>query len=140
MSAAYERRWESRRGGGRAGRSAGDEARDSYYGVPLIHGPHWKWLVILYFFFGGIAGASYVVASVAQFLGGDLVCHGGRVLMQNTHDCNIQDYAASIFKVEPLRFDALLPGHGSISLRDGSRHVALAAAAFRRLGLPENAL
>jgi glyoxylase-like metal-dependent hydrolase (beta-lactamase superfamily II) len=74
------------------------------------------------------------------FLGGDLVCHGGRVLMQNTQDCNIQDYAASVFKVEPLRFDALLPGHGSISLRDGSRHVALAAAAFRRLGLPENAL
>ncbi len=74
------------------------------------------------------------------FLGGDLVCHGGRVLMQNTHDCNIQDYAASVFKVEPLRFDAFLPGHGAISLRDGSRHVALAAAAFRRLGLPENAL
>ena len=74
------------------------------------------------------------------FLGGDLLCHGGRVLMQNTHDCSIQDYAASIFKVEPLRFDAFLPGHGAISLRDGSRHVALAAAAFRRLGLPENAL
>jgi formate-dependent nitrite reductase membrane component NrfD len=71
MSAAYERRWESRRGGGRGGRSAGDEARDSYYGVPLIHGPHWKWLVILYFFLGGIAGASYVVASLAQLVGGD---------------------------------------------------------------------
>ena len=74
------------------------------------------------------------------FLGGDLVCHGGRVLMQNTHDCSIQDYTASVFKVEPLQFDAFLPGHGAISLRDGSRHVALAAAAFRRLGLPQNAL
>ena len=63
----YQRRWEVRRG---AGRSAGDEARDSYYGVPAIHRPHWKWLIIVYFFLGGIAGASYVIATIAGVVGG----------------------------------------------------------------------
>jgi formate-dependent nitrite reductase membrane component NrfD len=41
-----------------------------YYGLPVLHRPHWKWLVISYFFLGGIAGASYVVASLADLAGG----------------------------------------------------------------------
>jgi formate-dependent nitrite reductase membrane component NrfD len=58
--------WEPRR----AGRSAGDWAKTSYYGVPVIHKPHWKWLVVTYFFLGGIAGGSYAIASVAELVGG----------------------------------------------------------------------
>ncbi len=61
-----ERRWQPRR----AGRSAGDWAKTSYYGVPVIHKPHWKLLIITYFFLGGIAGGSYVIASIAELLGG----------------------------------------------------------------------
>jgi formate-dependent nitrite reductase membrane component NrfD len=60
-----DRRWEPRR----AGRSAGDWAKTSYYGVPVIHKPHWKWLIITYFFLGGIAGGSYVIASIAELVG-----------------------------------------------------------------------
>jgi formate-dependent nitrite reductase membrane component NrfD len=41
-----------------------------YYGVPVIHGPHWKWLVIGYFYFGGIAGASAVIAAFSRLFGG----------------------------------------------------------------------
>ncbi|MCM8747783.1 polysulfide reductase NrfD [Thermomicrobiaceae bacterium CFH 74404] len=67
MSIGYERRWETRR---QAGRSAADEARDSYYGLPAIHKPHWKWSIVLYFFLGGISGASYVVATLARLFGG----------------------------------------------------------------------
>ncbi len=64
---AYERRWEARRDGGEGGgRSAGDEARDSYYGLPVIHRPQWNWLIVLYFFLGGIAGASYAIAGIAR--------------------------------------------------------------------------
>lgn len=66
---SYERQWETRRGSG-GGRSAADESRDSYYGLPAIHGPQWNWLIVLYFFFGGIAGASYALASIAELLGG----------------------------------------------------------------------
>jgi formate-dependent nitrite reductase membrane component NrfD len=61
-----ERRWEPRR----AGRSAGDWARTSYYGVPVIHKPHWHWLIVTYFFLGGIAGGSYVIATIADLVGG----------------------------------------------------------------------
>lgn len=40
-----------------------------YYGVPPIHKPHWKWLIVFYFFFGGIAGAAYAVAAIADAAG-----------------------------------------------------------------------
>jgi len=31
--------------------------------------PHWRWLIILYFFIGGLAGGSYVVAAMIDFFG-----------------------------------------------------------------------
>ncbi len=65
MAVTYERRWESRRA-----RTAGDEARESYYGLPAIHKPHWRWLIVCYFFLGGVAGASYVIGSLAALVGG----------------------------------------------------------------------
>lgn len=64
---AYERRWETRR---RGGRSAGDEARDSYYGIPVIHRAPWRWEIPTYFFLGGLSGASYVIAAIAHLVGG----------------------------------------------------------------------
>jgi formate-dependent nitrite reductase membrane component NrfD len=41
----------------------------SYYGVPPIHKPHWKWLIISYFFLGGLSAGSYVIAAVAEAFG-----------------------------------------------------------------------
>jgi glyoxylase-like metal-dependent hydrolase (beta-lactamase superfamily II) len=73
-------------------------------------------------------------------LGGDLVFWGGRVLLQNIHDCRITDYAESVFKVADLDFDALLPGHLQISLRYGKEQIRKAADAFRQLGVPPNIL
>jgi glyoxylase-like metal-dependent hydrolase (beta-lactamase superfamily II) len=71
-------------------------------------------------------------------LGADLVFWGGRILLQNIHDCRIDAYAASVAKVAALDFDALLPGHLQIVLRNGKQHVDQAAAAFRQLGVPPN--
>jgi len=31
--------------------------------------PHWRWLIILYFFFGGLAGGCYFVASMLDLMG-----------------------------------------------------------------------
>jgi formate-dependent nitrite reductase membrane component NrfD len=42
----------------------------SYYGAPLIHKPHWQWLIIVYFFLGGLSSACYVIASIARLVGG----------------------------------------------------------------------
>jgi formate-dependent nitrite reductase membrane component NrfD len=38
---------------------------DTFFTAP----PHWAWLVILYFFFGGLAGGSYVIALLADLFG-----------------------------------------------------------------------
>jgi formate-dependent nitrite reductase membrane component NrfD len=45
-------------------------AHRGYYDIPVIHGPHWKWLVIGYFYFGGISGASAVIAAFLRLFGG----------------------------------------------------------------------
>ncbi len=31
--------------------------------------PHWQWLVILYFFFGGLAGGSYALGTLLRLAG-----------------------------------------------------------------------
>ncbi len=69
---------------------------------------------------------------------GDAVFSGGRVVLQNIHDCSIQKSAASIAKLARLEFDALLPGHAAICLDGGSRHVALANQACQSLFVPKN--
>lgn len=71
-------------------------------------------------------------------LGADLVFWGGKILLQNIHDCRIDAYAESVKKMAQLEFDALLPGHLQISLNGGKEHVDQAHAAFQRLGVPPN--
>ncbi|MGC2694187.1 MAG: NrfD/PsrC family molybdoenzyme membrane anchor subunit [Candidatus Angelobacter sp.] len=46
-------------------------AKTGYYGVPLLKEPQWKPEVPLYFFAGGAAGASAVVANAASWLSDD---------------------------------------------------------------------
>jgi formate-dependent nitrite reductase membrane component NrfD len=41
----------------------------SYYGLPVLKRPHWKWQIPLYFFLSGLAGSSYLIATVAEWLG-----------------------------------------------------------------------
>jgi hypothetical protein len=73
-------------------------------------------------------------------IGADLVFWGGKILLQNIHDCRIDAYAASVLKIAQLDFDGLLPGHLQISLGGGKEHVDKAAAAFQQLGVPPNLL
>ncbi|MBA2520763.1 MAG: MBL fold metallo-hydrolase [Chloroflexia bacterium] len=90
---------------------------------------------------GHCAGhASYLLhgRSRRYLFAADAVFAQGRVILQNIHDCSVQQSVESIFKLERLDFDALLPGHGAIVVDDGKRHIALAAAACRQLGVPKN--
>ena len=52
-------------------RPAGSPMPDppSYYGLPIVKPPVWTWEVPLYFFVGGAAGASSVLALTAQLTG-----------------------------------------------------------------------
>jgi formate-dependent nitrite reductase membrane component NrfD len=52
-------------------RTVSDGVKDSYYGIPAVKAPHWRWLVILYFFFGGMAGASFTIGTVANLVSED---------------------------------------------------------------------
>jgi glyoxylase-like metal-dependent hydrolase (beta-lactamase superfamily II) len=70
----------------------------------------------------------------------DLVFWGGAIILQNVPDANVQLYAESMNRVLAVDFDALLPGHHMISLRNGHRHVEAAAADFNRIGLPRDLL
>jgi len=45
--------------------------REGYYGLPVLKAPVWTWEVPLYFFVGGIAGVSAVVAFAAQMFARD---------------------------------------------------------------------
>lgn len=60
-------------GRGRGGRGGGErqlvprEKPTSYYGRPIVKPPVWKPEIPFYFFFGGLAGASAVMASAATF-------------------------------------------------------------------------
>jgi formate-dependent nitrite reductase membrane component NrfD len=50
--------------------TATSQARGSYYGIPPIKKPHWKWEIVLYFWVGGIASGAYTLATLAEVFGG----------------------------------------------------------------------
>jgi hydroxyacylglutathione hydrolase len=68
--------------------------------------------------------------------GGDLVFHGGTILLQNIHDCSLEATVASLRKLRGLAIDALFPGHLAFSLRNGQRHIERANEALDRLLIP----
>jgi formate-dependent nitrite reductase membrane component NrfD len=49
---------------------ASPRAKAGYYDIPVIHGPHWKWLITGYFYFGGVSGASAAVGGFSRLFGG----------------------------------------------------------------------
>ncbi len=47
----------------------GEIHETSYYDYPALKEPVWRWEIIWYFFFGGLAAGSYVLASIASLFG-----------------------------------------------------------------------
>jgi hydroxyacylglutathione hydrolase len=67
---------------------------------------------------------------------GDCVFTGGRVSLQNLHDCRIPEYAQSLTRLADLDIDALFPGHHEISLTRAHRHLTAARDVVTRGLLP----
>jgi glyoxylase-like metal-dependent hydrolase (beta-lactamase superfamily II) len=65
-----------------------------------------------------------------------LIFAGGKISLLNTWDCSIQDYAASIARVQTLKIKQLFPGHGAPLLADAQRDIERAHSRFLRLGVP----
>lgn len=61
---------------------------------------------------------------------GDCLFFDGKVSVQNLHDVSIGDYAATLSALNDEDFDVFLPGHGSISLSRGKRHIEMANKIF----------
>ncbi|MEA4998978.1 MAG: MBL fold metallo-hydrolase [Candidatus Limiplasma sp.] len=88
---------------------------------------------------GGVCYACRIGGNEAMFTG-DLLSFGGRISLQNIPGVSVKRYAQSVLALEGEHVDCFLPGHGLFSLSDGGEHVRRAAAAFRSLGVPPNAI
>ncbi|MFC3773458.1 MBL fold metallo-hydrolase [Paenibacillus sp. GCM10012303] len=69
---------------------------------------------------------------------GDVIFAGGKVVIQSTWDCSIQEYAATTAKLHGLGIDTLYAGHGAPVMKEAYRHVEKAHDCFRRLDIPPN--
>jgi hydroxyacylglutathione hydrolase len=68
---------------------------------------------------------------------GDVIFFGGKILLQNIHDCRLDAQIRSLRKLREMAITALLPGHVTLSLKDGQRHIERANQALDRLLVPE---
>lgn len=74
---------------------------------------------------------------VRSLFGGDVVFFGGKILLQNIHDCRLDAQIRSLRRLRDLAVDALLPGHLTPSLKNGQHHVERANKILDRLLIPE---
>ena len=74
----------------------------------------------------------------AALFGGDTVFARGRILIQSTWDCSIQEYAGTVRKLDSLGLERLYPGHGPSLLSGAHRHIQRANQEFENLGVPPN--
>ena len=79
-------------------------------------------------------------ADQRSLFSGDVVFHGGTILLQNTHDCRLGELIASLRKLRGLEIDALFPGHFAFSLRNGQHHLERANEVLDRLLIPPQAV
>jgi len=71
---------------------------------------------------------------------GDVVFHGGAVLLQSIHDCSLQQLVDSLRKLRTLQVDALYPGHLAFSRERGQRHIERANEVLDTLLVPPQAV
>ena len=67
---------------------------------------------------------------------GDAFFFGGRILLQDTWDCSMQESIRTVQRLAELSVDGLYPGHLTFTVRNGRREVAKAMEHVRRLVPP----
>jgi hydroxyacylglutathione hydrolase len=75
-----------------------------------------------------------------HFFGGDNVFQGGKILLQNIPDCDLQEHLRTVRRLAGLPVDVFLPGHTMPSLRDGHRQLKEATFRLDRMLAPEGYL
>jgi glyoxylase-like metal-dependent hydrolase (beta-lactamase superfamily II) len=69
---------------------------------------------------------------------GDALFPTGRILLQDTWDCDLHDALRSVERLAALRPERLLAGHLGPVLTDAGRHIETATARISRLLVPES--
>jgi glyoxylase-like metal-dependent hydrolase (beta-lactamase superfamily II) len=84
---------------------------------------------------------SFLLQTPSELLAftGDTVFHGGRIALQDTHDCRPAAYARSLRALAALPIEGLFPGHGIWSLTRGAAQIQSSLQHLDRLLLPPNA-
>jgi glyoxylase-like metal-dependent hydrolase (beta-lactamase superfamily II) len=67
---------------------------------------------------------------------GDAVLYGGKIILQNTWDCQLEAQISTLEKLSKIDFEGFFPGHFSFSVSDGHRHIDAALAPLARGGIP----
>ena len=68
---------------------------------------------------------------------GDLIFYGGTVLLQNMWDSRLDDLVRSLRRLRDVEASVLLPGHLTITLSDGQRHIERANQMLDALRIPD---
>jgi hydroxyacylglutathione hydrolase len=71
---------------------------------------------------------------------GDTLLFGGRIILQDTWDCDLRAHLETVRRLAELDFEGFFPGHRTISLRDGRRHALAALVAVQRGAVPPTLL
>jgi glyoxylase-like metal-dependent hydrolase (beta-lactamase superfamily II) len=64
---------------------------------------------------------------------GDVVNHGGRMVLLNCEGFDLKMYRENIKKLSNLNIDMLYPGHGVFTLKNGQSHIDILINAFDKL-------
>ncbi|MET0416265.1 MAG: MBL fold metallo-hydrolase [Actinoplanes sp.] len=92
---------------------------------------------------GHCDGHLVAIATIAGrrvLFSGDCLFAEGRVSIQALHDCRLDRYAETVIDLAGRDLDVLLPGHGDPVLAGARTGIDSAAASFRRLVPPPNAV
>jgi hydroxyacylglutathione hydrolase len=74
--------------------------------------------------------------SRTDLFSGDSLLFGGRIILQNTWDCDLRAQIESLYRLAEFQFDGFFPGHLTFSAANGRRHLEVALDALRRGAIP----
>jgi formate-dependent nitrite reductase membrane component NrfD len=144
----------------RRDRLAKPEREASYYGLPMLKPPAWRWEIAGYFYLGGISSGAFLLARAARSFGGRAgrsLSRAGTVLavaaflpcplllIKDLGDPKRFHYMLRMFKLRsPMSVGSwTLTGYGALlgmaalaALRSGQRKPTLAEAPLDVLGVP----
>jgi len=87
----------------------------------------------------GHCAFTFIDQGKLHLFAGDNVFHGGKILLQNIPDCDLQAHLQTVRRLAELDVEVFLPGHTMPCLHQGRMHLQAAAARLDQLLVPVSA-